>query len=145
MLLKIIACHHLFAHTSNNIKDKPNRGCWNAEDTIIKENVETSLAHRITVCRQLHSNCQHCQCPAQGHSGITLSFSPHRSLLHLFLSWLSLHVLFLNFLNSCNVYGLPVSFTTGIVCTGRVRLQVSPPSSPSSLLQTTWMSTTTKV
>lgn len=52
---------------------------------------------------------------------------------------------FSSYLNSCKVGGLFVSFTSGIACTGRVRLQVSPPSSPSSLLQTTWMSTTTKV
>lgn len=45
----------------------------------------------------------------------------------------------------CNVGGLFVSLSSGTVCTGRVRLQVSPRSSPSSPLQTTWMSTTTKV
>lgn len=154
------------AHKGNNIDGKPNWGCWNAENAIIKENVEISPAHRITVCRQLHSNCQHCQCPAQWHSGFTLPFSPHRSLPHLFLSWpsspaaslclvqktseanpqfFSTNMFFFSYLNSCNVGGLFVSFTSGIVCTGRVRLQVSPPSSPSSLLQTTWMSTTTKV
>lgn len=133
--LKIIACRHLLAHKGNKVDDKPNWGCWNAEDAIIKENVELSAAHRITVCRQLHSNRQHRQCPAQRHSGLTLSFSPHRSLPHLFfvfcfLSWLSLPAaslclvqktseanprffstnMFSSYLNSCNVGGLFVSF-----------------------------------
>lgn len=147
----------------------------NAGNTIIKDNMNITLTgfYYLYIPKNLNvlaASLWTVSTLLSGTLSFTLSFCPHTFLPHLFivavfacsqsLSGLKTfkanpcffspqHVFFFLFLIylffSCNVGGLFVSFSSGIVCTGRVRLQVSPPSSPSSLLQTTWMSTTTKV